>query len=154
MVNGKGAAIGSRSGTGLPDDAPSRLYPGSVASLYSLDAANVHTTAATTEQFIAYFDSKVTCPNASQSGRCAAFMPRESVSVAALRHPFRKEWVVVELPVVGSVADMMRAVLERIPPEAGIHLMSLHFDLDLTRYDMDMPLECIQTPVLNSDVTC
>ena len=38
-----------------------------------------------------------------------------------------------------------RAVLERIPPEAGVHLMSSHFDLDLTRYDMDMPLERIET---------
>ncbi|MBE3604720.1 LLM class flavin-dependent oxidoreductase [bacterium] len=38
-----------------------------------------------------------------------------------------------------------RAVLERIPPEAGLSLMASHFDLDLARYDLDMPLARIQT---------
>jgi FMN-dependent oxidoreductase (nitrilotriacetate monooxygenase family) len=38
-----------------------------------------------------------------------------------------------------------RAVLERIPPEAGLSLMSSHFDTDLSRYDMEMPLERIET---------
>ena len=46
---------------------------------------------------------------------------------------------------VSAVAFALGTVLERIPPEAGVHLMSSHFDLDLTRYDLDMPLERIET---------
>jgi alkanesulfonate monooxygenase SsuD/methylene tetrahydromethanopterin reductase-like flavin-dependent oxidoreductase (luciferase family) len=38
-----------------------------------------------------------------------------------------------------------RAVLERIRPEAGLSLMSSHFDTDLSRYDMNMPLERLET---------
>lgn len=37
-----------------------------------------------------------------------------------------------------------RAVLERIPIEAGLHLMSSHFDTDLTRYNLEMPLESVE----------
>jgi FMN-dependent oxidoreductase (nitrilotriacetate monooxygenase family) len=37
-----------------------------------------------------------------------------------------------------------RAVLERIPIEAGLNLMSSHFDTDLTRYDLAMPLEKVE----------
>lgn len=52
-------------------------------------------------------------------------------------------------PIVAETAveaqALERAGLERIPPEAGLHLMSSHFDLDLKQYDMDMPLERIET---------
>lgn len=37
-----------------------------------------------------------------------------------------------------------RAVLDRIPIEAGLNLMSSHFDTDLTRYDLAMPLEKVE----------
>ncbi|HVA80338.1 MAG TPA: NtaA/DmoA family FMN-dependent monooxygenase, partial [Candidatus Binataceae bacterium] len=51
-------------------------------------------------------------------------------------------------PIVAETAAeaeaIEQAVLDRIPPQVGLHLMSSHFDMDLTRYDLETPVSEIE----------
>ncbi len=54
------------------------------------------------------------------------------------------------IPIVGKTEEeakaKKRAGLERIPIEAGLALMSGHFDYDLSQLDLDQPFESLEVP--------